>query len=536
VRRIALFVALLWSGAALAQSPTAPGLPAIGPNVVWTPPQWQAEFASKQDYPPPIREIACGGVDDTALLASTTAPGLYLFTSSICNTTLPIVIGLPGVSWLGAGTDSWHNVNLNMHAFGGTRIIYTGPADATKTVLLISPPNGATTHLAGVNIKGISVDCNSRAGIGTEMLSTWASEVQATGIACLNMGVHIGTNDAMVGPDPFDLQFNTIDIFSDQVTTDTLGALIDGVHDPAKRGNTSMNFFRNVDIRHHNGDGLHVGATDNNEFMNTRVIRGGSGGTGDGVVLLCSLASGVIPIPNVPVDNTFHRISYTSFVAQGITQCPGGTATTDNVILHIDKANADPDPVIDTAGGATLYYQSFNNGGENIRMSTGLDIQTLGTSHITLSPGGIGGKFFFDSNQFKMLGTAGGYFDARYVTRRILTDATPSELTLDGANTSNRVTLLTNTAAKFSVDVVCRRTDVGGTEAASWQATGGIANNSDVMQMIGTPTITKWNDASAAAWTLTLIAASPQAFQVIVTGEVGKTLHCAATERLTAAP
>jgi hypothetical protein len=73
-------------GAAAAQSPTAPGLPAIGPNVVWTPDQWKTEFASKQDYlgyvPAPSRVLdviaagaKCDGVTDdfAAINAAATA-------------------------------------------------------------------------------------------------------------------------------------------------------------------------------------------------------------------------------------------------------------------------------------------------------------------------------------------------------------------------------------------------------------------------------------------------------------------------------
>lgn len=85
-RLVAAFLALLWAGAAAAQSPTAPGLPAIGQGVVWTPDQWKIEFASKQDYlgyvPAPSRVIdviaagaKCDGVTDDypAISAAATA-------------------------------------------------------------------------------------------------------------------------------------------------------------------------------------------------------------------------------------------------------------------------------------------------------------------------------------------------------------------------------------------------------------------------------------------------------------------------------
>jgi hypothetical protein len=103
-------VALLWSGAALAQSISAPGLPTptSGRSITWTPAQWEIEFASKQDYlgyvplaPATLGVLTgatCNGnaADNTAAIAAFDAAGggivprqtlpAYL---NYCDTTIP---------------------------------------------------------------------------------------------------------------------------------------------------------------------------------------------------------------------------------------------------------------------------------------------------------------------------------------------------------------------------------------------------------------------------------------------------------------
>lgn len=544
---IFLLLSLVWLSSALAQTENPPGLPLGGGNVnslTVGGPTGGNKGAGTLNVKGGLYSngnmitVVCNGTDDSATLAAATAPGNYMFPSGVCATTAPIVVNQSGVTWRGAGIDTWHNPALGAHPLGGTQIRYVGATDATKTVLTVAPANAAGAHLNGITITGVSVDCNAKAGMGTDVRSVWGFEIQASGFACLTTGVHVGTNDT-VTPDHTDVQFGVLDVFSDQLSTDALGLFVDGTYNSAVLGNTSMVLFRNVDIRIHNGDGIHVASADNVEWLNVRVIRGGTSPTGNGVVLMCAPLSPPASYQKEARAQTFHRISYPTFIAQGTTQCPGGTASHSNVILRIDKDNGDPDPVVDETGGASLFYQSWaaTDGTWSIDNSRGLDIAIHnGASHITFSLGGLGSKFLFDPNTFRMLSNRPGYNDAKWVANNTFAGNTPTELWLNGLSGGTRVTVGTNTAARFFVDVACRRTDVGGTEAAGWEASGTVANNSDVMRMVGTPIITKWNDTAAAAWSLNVLATSPQAFQVIVTGETGKTLNCVASERMTAIP
>lgn len=119
--------------------------------------------------------------------------------------------------------------------------------------------------------------------------------------------------------------------------------------------------------------------------------------------------------------------------------------------------------------------------------------------------------------------------DAQYsrcILRNVTTDATPTELFLNGSN--HRPTIPPNATMAFTALIVARR--IGAShESAAYEIKGCIDNNAGSVALVGTITKTVIAE-DTPAWDVTAEAdASRLALIFKVTGEAGKTIRWVAT-------
>lgn len=141
------------------------------------------------------------------------------------------------------------------------------------------------------------------------------------------------------------------------------------------------------------------------------------------------------------------------------------------------------------------------------------------------------------ANRVAQVSLAGGMFSnigdaqtSQYVLRALTTNATQTEMNINGS-TSNRLVLPDDTTWAFHIMVVARRTDAND-ESASYIFDGAIDRNSGAgtTALIGTPAKTVNEDT--AAWDVTVDANTTQgALRIQVTGQASKTIHWVAFVR-----
>lgn len=189
------------------------------------------------------------------------------------------------------------------------------------------------------------------------------------------------------------------------------------------------------------------------------------------------------------------------------------------------------------AGGynnnAASTYSSIGGGRDNNTTAT-KSVISGGQNNVTYGsfstiPGGYYGK----ANNYGQLAYASGRFAAlgdaqtsTFVSRRSTTDATQSELFLDGS--SERMTIATDTTWAFTMLIVARRTDADN-ESAAYEIKGCIDNNAGTTALVGSIATTVIAEDNAA-WDVTAEADNTNdALAVKVTGEAAKTIRWVAT-------
>jgi hypothetical protein len=127
--------------------------------------------------------------------------------------------------------------------------------------------------------------------------------------------------------------------------------------------------------------------------------------------------------------------------------------------------------------------------------------------------------------------TAGDCQEEQYICRTITSNATPTDLTLEGTapNIANRILIPSDTTCTFVGIVTARRTDVDG-ETAGWEIKGVIRNDAGTTAAVGTFTITQLGANAGNTWSLAVTADNTNDALVLTgTGESGKTIRWGAT-------
>jgi len=118
---------------------------------------------------------------------------------------------------------------------------------------------------------------------------------------------------------------------------------------------------------------------------------------------------------------------------------------------------------------------------------------------------------------------------SRFVMRNATTDATPTEVYLDGA--SLQLTIAADTCYMFTIRVSAIE-DSSGTDAAGYHIQGCLVNNGGTTALVGTPTVT--SHESDAAWDCAASADDTNdALAITVTGAAATNVRWVATVELT---
>jgi len=173
-----------------------------------------------------------------------------------------------------------------------------------------------------------------------------------------------------------------------------------------------------------------------------------------------------------------------------------------------------------------------NNTASALNASIGGGSNNTTSGELSWIPGGsratTRGLYGMGASASGRFSTDGDAQRGKYLARRATTDATPTELSLDGnaPASTTRIVLPNNHAYAFRGRLIAR-SSTG--DVAVWNIDGVIKRgaNAAATALVGTPTATMtFNDAGASAWVVTLTADTTNgSFKIEVTGAASTTIH-----------
>ena len=193
------------------------------------------------------------------------------------------------------------------------------------------------------------------------------------------------------------------------------------------------------------------------------------------------------------------------------------------------------------AGGrdnrSSANYSIVGGGGSNTASAT---YSVVGGGRFNVASGsysfvgggnyGVANKFGQQAHASGKIATTGDAQTSQLVARNQTTDATVTELFLDGVD--DRLAIATDTVWVFEATIVARRTDADN-EGAGYKISGVIDNNAGTTALIGAISKTTFGE-DTAAWDVTAEADDTNDALVIkVTGENAKTINWVAFVRTT---
>lgn len=179
-----------------------------------------------------------------------------------------------------------------------------------------------------------------------------------------------------------------------------------------------------------------------------------------------------------------------------------------------------------TADHSTISGGSLSTASGNYSTIGGGSLNVASGNYSTV-PGGILGA----ATHYGEIAHASGFFAAsgdaqasEFVWRRATTDATPSELFLDGA--SLRATIPTNTTWAFHLHTVARDSNAATAESAAWEVKGVISNDNGTTSLVAAVTSVTLADDTGGTWVHAVTADDPNDSLIItVTGEAGRNIR-----------
>lgn len=265
--------------------------------------------------------------------------GAYVLSSTI-------TIDNANVKIIGSGCDSLHDL-VPASGIIGTRFEWDGAANGT--MMEVKSIEGATLrNKVGSGVRAVSFDGNGTAGIGLKVRSIQGGLFEDIYIKeCTDQNLYLGVVTTL--GEVKDLQFcsfNRIHLNNLTATGDLLR--LDGDNS----ANVSLNSFRNLRLRHNDGDGIIMINADANVFRNTLIYRH-PGGTGTSLEF-----RGGVSVAESARNNLFMGLTSTAApISKGT-----GTYTVgahNNIFVFYDVGNSSPAPTIET--GSTLYFHYSSN-------------------------------------------------------------------------------------------------------------------------------------------------------------------------------
>ena len=241
---------------------------------------------------------------------------------------------------------------------------------------------------------------------------------------------------------------------------------------------------------------------------------------------------------------TGHVIGGASATVSGGTT---NTATGNNSTVGGGNSNSATAPASTISGGSTNTASGNNSSivGGNSNTASGLSSTVVGGQTNTASgigaavPGGrsntaagdystargygaVTTHYGEDAHAALPFSTPGDAQTSRIIAFRQTTDATASDLRVNNASPP---LCPENTTWAFRAQVVARRTDVDG-ENAAWEVTGTYKRDAgNTGALVGTPVVTSLGANGGNTWTLAVGSYSTGNLRLIVTGEAAKTIR-----------
>jgi hypothetical protein len=208
-------------------------------------------------------------------------------------------------------------------------------------------------------------------------------------------------------------------------------------------------------------------------------------------------------------DSNSSSAGYTAIIAGVNNSIPSGSAVVSGVFCGEWNTISNPDSVVVAGSRNTIDKDGTFCIGKFAKSNSQQSI-------------------IFGGGRFSGLNTARGEFQQEIVKPYIITtNATPTELTLDGSTpsgSSNRIFIANDSTVSFEAMFTARRSDADN-ESAGYIIRGVIDNNANTVAFAGTPTVTVLNE-DIAAWDLTVSADNTNKCLVFTaTGEAGKTIR-----------
>lgn len=225
----------------------------------------------------------------------------------------------------------------------GTRLKWTGASGGT-IVDMYSPSGASAQKMAGGGISGICFDCNNVADFGLKIRSWYSAEfTDLYFYEAEDCGLLVTVQSTLgESPSTHECKFSKIKARNVLGSGDCIrlegGAAVGA-------GNTCLNLFEQLAVRHKDGRGLVLGNTDNNLFNRVWVYRGS--GTGNAIEFLGS-NDGAAFVARANIMTAVTTVAGT--VARGTSTYTHPSY--NNFIEFLDKDNASPSPTIET--GASL--------------------------------------------------------------------------------------------------------------------------------------------------------------------------------------
>jgi hypothetical protein len=166
-------------------------------------------------------------------------------------------------------------------------------------------------------------------------------------------------------------------------------------------------------------------------------------------------------------------------------------------------------------------------------MAIGLSSESSGRNAIALGENTLADRYGMITHGSGRFSNNGDAQREEYVLRLTTTNATPTELTCDGAagTTTNRMSVAIDSAYVFSALIVARGT-AAGDDSAGYKIEGCIERQTNTVQFVGTPTVTVFGE-NQAGWDCTATADDTnKALVITVTGAAVTTIRWVASVRL----
>jgi hypothetical protein len=282
-------------------------------------------------------------------------------------------INVSGVIIRGAGSDI-HNSTTKI---AGTILRYAGGSAIEHVIRITSVDSTSSLVLTNVQFTGIGIDCNALVNAALYMLSVTDSVVDVTVIDAIYVGLYMNVVANLASGEARDNQRNKVSISSRQQLTGALTGSALWCHGD-EVANTSLNEFW-VNCLHGTGTAIELKNSDNNIWRQIRTYA--TGALGSTYSVRCYGNASSTSYSYCRNELFEFTSSNRPILVDGSETFPGGQASTDHVLQHVDVGNEYHLPAVQTLGTIRLPYQAISvKGDANDVLIAAINTYSIGLS------------------------------------------------------------------------------------------------------------------------------------------------------------